>query len=108
MVDRCEPACGSGGTCVPDTSNSTTARGTCQCQPGWGGVSCDECADGHWGAECQGMPFIFLSIEALISACTGDCTQCDDGLTGTGTCLGTTTDSVKGESVVPPRADGRM
>jgi hypothetical protein len=36
--------------------------------------------------------------EVLISACTGECTQCDDGFTGTGTCLGTTTDSVKGES----------
>jgi hypothetical protein len=54
------------------------------------------------------MPFIFRSIEVLIPACNGDCTQCDDGFTGTGSCLGTTTDSVKGESIPPPRADGRL
>jgi hypothetical protein len=56
MIDRCEPACGSGGICAPSITNGTTARGTCRCQPGWGGVSCDECAEGHWGAECQGAP----------------------------------------------------
>jgi len=102
MIDRCEPACGSSGSCVPGTSNGTAARGTCQCQPGWGGVSCDECAEGHWGAECQGTPFHYPLGEVLISACTGDCTQCDDGLTGTGTCLGTNIDSVKGESFELP------
>lgn len=36
-----------------------------------------------------------------MSACTGECTQCDDGLTGSGTCLGTTTDSVKGGPHTP-------
>jgi len=44
----------------------------------------------------------------LISACTGDCAQCDDGLTGTGACLGTATDSVKGESIPLLRADSRL
>jgi hypothetical protein len=45
------------------------------------------------------MPLIFRSIEVLMAVCTGKCTQCDDGLTGTGTCLGTTTDSTTGESI---------
>jgi len=43
---------------VPSTSNGATGRGTCQCQPGWGGVSCNECADDHWGSKCQGTPLI--------------------------------------------------
>jgi hypothetical protein len=40
----------------------------------------------------------FFYGKVLILACTGDCTQCDDGFTGTGICWGTTIDSVKGES----------
>jgi hypothetical protein len=47
------------------------------------------------GMSRYAISFSFGKV--LISACTGDCTQCDDGLIGTGTCLGTTTDSVKGE-----------
>lgn len=30
-------------------------------------------------------------------ACANNCTQCDDGLAGTGACLGTKTDSLKRE-----------
>jgi hypothetical protein len=52
---------------------------------------------GSLGTGMSGYVIILSIGEILISACTGDCTQCDDDLTGTGTCLGTTTDSVKGE-----------
>lgn len=82
---------------MPSTGN-VTQRSTCQCKAGWGGVSCDACADGFWGAECQGASFPVLRRLLLMIACTGDCTRCDDGLHGSGTCLGTTTDSVRGVS----------
>jgi hypothetical protein len=52
-------------------------------------------ATGAWNANvsqhCVGK------WKELMIACTGECTQCDDGLIGTGSCLGTTTDSIKGE-----------
>jgi hypothetical protein len=67
MTDRCEPVCGSGGRCVPTGTGSTTS-GVCECKPGWGGSSCDECAEGYWGAECQGAPpAIFVVIETDVS-----------------------------------------
>ena len=105
--DRCDPACGYGGTCQ---QGNTTA--TCQCRPGWGGQTCDQCASGHFGADCQRESLLAFAIERNLtrgSACAGDCTQCDDGLAGTGTCLGTKTDSLKRQSspvLIRQPADG--
>ena len=97
--DRCDPACGYGGTC--QQGNMTA---TCQCRPGWGGQTCDQCASGHFGADCQRESLLANGIGRTLTesiACSGDCTQCDDGLAGTGTCLGTKTDSLKRQSIPP-------
>lgn len=61
----CTPSCASSGVC--------TAAGTCQCAPGFSGLSCESCASGFFGPRCQ--------------ACPADCKQCDEGITGTGRCL---------------------
>ncbi|KAJ7746496.1 TNFR/NGFR cysteine-rich region family protein [Mycena maculata] len=63
----CSPSCASSGIC--------TAAGTCACAPGFTGASCETCAAGFFGPTC--------------AACPAGCTQCDDGLTGSGQCLDT-------------------
>jgi hypothetical protein len=74
-------------------------RATCTCALGWSGGSCEECAPGYWGPECKSRSrALGPGRQCLISGCTDDCTQCDDGLTGTGSCLGTASNSIKGES----------
>ncbi|KAF9530033.1 hypothetical protein CPB83DRAFT_851473 [Crepidotus variabilis] len=62
----CTPGCSaSGGVC--------SASGTCQCLPGFTGSSCESCAAGFFGPTCQ--------------ACPSNCSQCDEGITGSGRCL---------------------
>ncbi|KAL7422030.1 hypothetical protein Q5752_003803 [Cryptotrichosporon argae] len=70
VYDGCATPC-SHGTC----SNATD---TCVCATGWAGAACDGCASGHYGVAC--------------AACAENCTVCDDGLGGTGACLGTAAD----------------
>ncbi|CEL54465.1 Proprotein convertase subtilisin/kexin type 5 OS=Rattus norvegicus GN=Pcsk5 PE=2 SV=3 [Rhizoctonia solani AG-1 IB] len=60
----CSPACASGGAC--------TASGTCACAEGFSGSQCEQCAPGFFGPACQ--------------KCQDAC--CDDGMTGSGKCLG--------------------
>ncbi|CUA69728.1 TNFR/NGFR cysteine-rich region family protein [Rhizoctonia solani] len=60
----CSPACASGGAC--------TANGTCACAEGFSGSQCEQCAPGFFGPSCQ--------------KCQNTC--CDDGMTGSGKCLG--------------------
>lgn len=62
----CSPACSSAGTCSP-TSN------TCTCAPGFTGASCESCSANFFGPTCQ--------------PCPSGCSQCDDGISGTGRCL---------------------
>ncbi|KIK66073.1 hypothetical protein GYMLUDRAFT_957072 [Collybiopsis luxurians FD-317 M1] len=61
----CQPACSSNGIC--------TAAGTCSCASGFTGASCESCEPGFFGPSCQ--------------ACPSGCTQCDDGISGSGQCL---------------------
>ncbi|KAF8528206.1 insulin-like growth factor binding protein, partial [Hysterangium stoloniferum] len=61
----CPTPCASTGICTP--------AGTCSCQPGFNGTSCETCASGFFGPECQ--------------PCPSNCETCDQGLTGTGKCL---------------------
>ncbi|KAF5382868.1 hypothetical protein D9757_007308 [Collybiopsis confluens] len=61
----CQPSCSSNGIC--------TAAGTCSCAPGFTGASCESCASGFFGPSCQ--------------ACPSGCTDCDDGISGSGQCL---------------------
>lgn len=61
----CSTPCSSGGIC--------TSQGSCACLPGFTGSSCESCQSGFFGAQCQ--------------ACPSNCTQCDDGIGGTGACL---------------------
>nr|XP_019046602.1 hypothetical protein I302_05352 [Kwoniella bestiolae CBS 10118]OCF25532.1 hypothetical protein I302_05352 [Kwoniella bestiolae CBS 10118] len=72
----CDPPCSSHGVCIP---SNTTSTGTCQCATGWTGSSCDQCDTGFWGPSCSPGP--------------SDCTIWDDGLSGTGVCLGTASSS---------------
>ncbi|KAH8828150.1 TNFR/NGFR cysteine-rich region family protein [Flagelloscypha sp. PMI_526] len=63
---NCSPSCSlTGGICSPS--------GQCQCRPNFQGSSCEECAKGFFGPSC--------------SPCPSGCTQCDEGITGSGTCL---------------------
>ncbi|RSH88980.1 hypothetical protein EHS25_002642 [Saitozyma podzolica] len=73
----CNPPCSSNGVCTPSTTGNSSA--TCACTSGWTGASCDTCATGYYGSTCK--------------TCASNCTVCDDGLDGTGSCLGTATDS---------------
>ncbi|KAJ1309369.1 hypothetical protein OPQ81_006148 [Rhizoctonia solani] len=60
----CSPACASGGACA--------ANGTCVCAEGFSGPQCEQCAPGFFGPSCQ--------------KCQDAC--CEDGMTGSGKCLG--------------------
>ncbi|KNZ53082.1 uncharacterized protein VP01_334g3 [Puccinia sorghi] len=66
---NCPGGCGSGGSC----SSSTSA---CQCKTGYSGPRCDSCAKGFFGPDCQPCP-----------NCEKSSGTCDDGTTGTGSCL---------------------
>ncbi len=61
----CSPACSGSGVC--------SANGTCVCPTGFAGSACETCAEGFFGATCQPCP-------------TG-CTNCDQGIAGSGRCL---------------------
>ncbi|KAJ7351213.1 hypothetical protein DFH08DRAFT_740815, partial [Mycena albidolilacea] len=61
----CSTPCASSGTC--------SASGTCACAPGFNGTSCETCAAGFFGPTCQ--------------ACPAGCSECDEGIAGTGRCL---------------------
>lgn len=61
----CSPPCSGAGVC--------SASGSCTCPTGFTGTSCESCADGFFGPTCQ--------------ACPQGCTNCDQGLSGTGRCL---------------------
>ncbi|KIY68785.1 hypothetical protein CYLTODRAFT_489508 [Cylindrobasidium torrendii FP15055 ss-10] len=62
---QCSPTCAGNGVC--------TSEGKCTCQAGFTGASCEQCEDGFFGPTCQ--------------KCPADCSDCDDGITGTGRCL---------------------
>lgn len=64
QATSCTPSCASGGACA--------ANGTCTCAPGFAGNQCEQCAPGHFGPSCQ--------------QCVDSC--CEDGMTGSGKCLG--------------------
>lgn len=62
----CTPSCSaSGGVC--------STSGACRCLPGFSGDSCESCASDFFGPKCQ--------------PCAVNCTQCDDGINGSGRCL---------------------
>ncbi|KAG8768627.1 hypothetical protein FRC12_005458 [Ceratobasidium sp. 428] len=64
QATACAPACASGGAC--------TANGACVCASGFTGDQCEQCLPGHFGPSCQ--------------QCVDQC--CDDGMSGSGRCLG--------------------
>ncbi|GAA6060126.1 hypothetical protein JCM10212_001423 [Sporobolomyces blumeae] len=61
----CATPCSTGGHC--------SQNGTCVCEEGWTGSSCASCAPGRFGRDCQPCPV--------------GCTECDDGVSGSGLCL---------------------
>ncbi|KAF9026747.1 growth factor receptor domain-containing protein [Hymenopellis radicata] len=61
----CSPSCSGNGVC--------SASGTCTCATGFTGSSCESCKSGFFGPNCQ--------------ACPSGCSDCDDGITGSGRCL---------------------
>ncbi|THV05670.1 hypothetical protein K435DRAFT_744555 [Dendrothele bispora CBS 962.96] len=63
---RCSPSCSSNGVC-------SASSGSCVCQDGFTGTSCESCAPGHFGPKCQ--------------VCPQDCDKCDEGINGSGVCL---------------------
>ncbi len=67
--NACSPPCSGAGVC--------SASGQCTCPSGFNGTSCEVCAKGFFGPSCQ--------------ACPAGCTACDDGITGSGRCLSSTT-----------------
>ncbi|WVQ99677.1 hypothetical protein IAU59_006816 [Kwoniella sp. CBS 9459] len=73
----CNPSCSSHGTCLPAQDGT---NGKCACATGWAGEACDQCATGYWGPSCSAGP--------------SNCTIWDDGLSGTGACIGTATSSM--------------
>ncbi len=91
--DPCaEVSCGDHGTCDP-------TDGTCQCDNGYAGDACDECAS----------DFVMVADDC-VAACTGDA-DCDDGLACNGeeTCgadglcqVGTAVDCLETETCLEP------
>lgn len=67
--NTCSPPCSGAGVC--------STSGQCTCPSGFNGTSCEVCAKGFFGSSCQ--------------ACPAGCTTCDDGITGSGLCLSSTT-----------------
>ncbi|KAJ2927120.1 hypothetical protein H1R20_g10018, partial [Candolleomyces eurysporus] len=61
----CSPSCSGAGIC--------SAAGQCVCPSNFGGSSCESCAAGHFGPQCQ--------------PCPDGCDKCDEGMAGTGRCL---------------------
>ncbi|KAL7409548.1 hypothetical protein BDY24DRAFT_418835 [Mrakia frigida] len=75
----CSTPCSSGGSCVATIGSSTNA--TCVCKDGFEGASCERCKVGFFGSSC--------------SPCASSCLsgQCNDGITGTGICEVSSTNS---------------
>ncbi len=61
----CSPPCSGAGVC--------STSGTCTCPTGFIGSSCESCVDGFFGPNCQ--------------PCPQGCSNCDQGLSGSGRCL---------------------
>jgi hypothetical protein len=114
-IDDCDPPCGNGGICQPvfsssssssnsslsssSPSNSSRSLGSqCTCKKGYTGQSCTTCLPNHYGPDCSPCPDqCFLSSVSNSSSATGSGTgvegtgaegKCDDGIAGTGGCLG--------------------
>lgn len=62
----CSPPCSGSGFC-------SDSSGKCQCPKGFDGTLCENCASKFFGPKCQ--------------PCPSNCTDCDQGITGTGRCL---------------------
>ncbi len=63
--------------CVPALNSSTTPTFECACKPGFAGPQCTTCEAGYYGPFCR--------------RCAGKglaCGTCNDGITGTGACIG--------------------
>lgn len=70
-------ACFGNGECFDDAGGD----GSCECVEPWAGVSCQECDDAHWGANCANT--------CLGETATGVCNDrgtCNSGISGTGVC----------------------
>jgi hypothetical protein len=61
----CSPPCAGSGVC--------SSLGRCDCPKGFNGTLCEVCANGFFGPTCQ--------------PCPSNCTNCDQGISGTGRCL---------------------
>jgi hypothetical protein len=62
-------------TCSPPCSGPSVCSisGTCGCPTGFTGFSCESCQDGFFGPTCE--------------PCPEDCSDCDQGMSGSGRCL---------------------
>ena len=68
--------CNGNGICNDDAGGD----GTCDCVEPWGTAACDDCDEGHYGANCaQACPAVDGAV------CSGNGT-CDSGISGLGTC----------------------
>lgn len=96
-ADTCFPVCGPGGSCLPShrRTNETLASsvGKCACAPGFTGNTCKECLPGHYGTRCLPCPSQCFGPE-------GGQGRCDDGVEGSGGCLGSFGNSTAGESCI--------
>jgi hypothetical protein len=69
QFSTCSPPCSGSGVC--------TSNGTCSCLEGFSGTLCEACLPDYFGPSC--------------TPCPQGCTNCDDGIGGTGQCLNATT-----------------
>lgn len=70
-------ACFGNGECFDDAGGD----GSCECIAPWGGATCQECDDQHWGANCANT--------CLGETDTGVCNDrgiCNSGISGDGSC----------------------
>jgi hypothetical protein len=72
----CLPDCASAGLDCGDHGQCSTASGTarCECDPGWAGATCSECAPGH---HPDGQGGCVLDDSCQPNSCNGH-GQCDD------------------------------
>lgn len=84
---------------------NTGLRGRCECKDGFTGSTCDQCISGHFGPQCKGASRLFLMHtrleRGLMIACDESCSICDDGLNGTGQCIGASSTPLKGNEIRP-------